>query len=228
MGADEAQGLEAPNQFLSMNFTYLIPHAGSEELFALTKKSIEKYTPAPIITVGKEVKNWPEAWRRLWDSCPTDIGIFMDDDAILLKDITPLIEMVASGEYDAVGIEGLPPCPRNHKGYFDFNFMVIDITRFKRKHGEPYTDMVQAKEEIPQGLSIEPFYGVSQKLRGRIFSLPRESTGYGLATTHEYLIHLWYGAWRHRNAWNDGLSPEWFMEREKQFIKDHEIALGLR
>jgi hypothetical protein len=202
-------------------FTYLIPHAASEELFNLTKKSIERFTPGPTLVVGKEIPHWAQAWKKLWDECPTDIGIFMDDDAILTKDITPLIELVASDQYDAVGIEGLPPCPRNHPGYFDSNFLVVNIGKFKREHGEPYTDMEQARREIAPGLAIEPYYGVSQKLRGRILALPSRKTEWGLATDHDYVTHLWYGAWKHRQAWNDGLTPEYFEAVERKFIHDH-------
>lgn len=213
-----------------MKFTYLIPHASSEEIFAVCKDAISKHTPAEILVSPKEqFGNWHEAISWLWDNCPTDIGVFLDDDCMLLNDITPLIEQAPCG------VEGIIPFSkggllRNSPGYYDMTFMAINIKEFNQRFGRDaiLTDMVKARKEIEAGRSIEHFYGVSQHLRDEFRTLRARLSNYGLATVYEdtstkatpYMIHLWYGSWKHRHAENEVDAKE-MQEREDKFIKDY-------
>lgn len=58
-----------------MRHTYLIAHAGSEELFDVCKASINKHTPGNILVSDRSMfRHWSEAFRWLFDNCPTEIG----------------------------------------------------------------------------------------------------------------------------------------------------------
>jgi hypothetical protein len=206
-----------------MNFTYLIAHAGSEELFDACKGAINKYTTGNIITSDKTMfKHWGEAFRWLFNNCPTDVGIFIDDDALILRDITSLIKLVESGECGIVGFTNRGVGKHTEYQYFQPNFMIINIKRFKEEFGAHSidVDIELAKNEL--GVNPEFMYGISQKLRGR----NNKDLSSKLIDKYwpanvlsdgdtDYVLHLWYGAWKHRK------SPVGDMnERDMMVIKD--------
>lgn len=208
-----------------MDATYLIAHAGSEELFNVCKGAINKYTPGDILVAGRDkFNNWSGAFRWLFDNCPTDIGVFIDDDAILLNDITPLIDKVRSNEYSMVGFTSRGDTKHSEYQYFQPNFMIMNIHKFRIEFGINGIDVdaEQAKKELNITTAPEFCYGISQKLRGRknLDLSSRLSKYYWPASiiaddNTKYVIHLWYGAWKHRR------SPEGDMsKRDNEVIED--------
>lgn len=189
--------------------TYLMPRASDEILFNISRENINRYTPAPILTCGRDVTNhWSEAFRWLFSHCQTDIGVFIDDDAIILRDISPLIELVRSG-HGLVGFTSRGETNHTKYGYFQPNFMIMNIKKFKEEFGEQGidVDVEQAKRELNITTNPEFCYGISQKLRGR----PSKDLSMKLSEHYKfasvisdgdmpYVLHLWYGAWRHRRS----------------------------
>lgn len=231
------------------DITFLIPHASSEELFSICKEAIYGFFPKANILVADKDRfpHWNQAIKWLWDNCPTDIGIFIDDDCILLEDISSLINRVKNGNYYMVGVEGIIPHKsgqylRYSPHYYDMTFMVIDIARFKKEFGDDIeVDRELAKKEIPEGRSIEKYYGISQKLRNKsIYNLYAELSDYGEATTYgvggvKYMIHLWYGAYKHRGEKDHKEIQDLFIKDYKErksnidnFKKQYETTFGLR
>lgn len=204
--------------------TYLVPRASDDILFNIAKESINRYTPANILTCGKDkAKNWGEAFRWLFNNCPTDIGIFIDDDAFILRDITPLINAVRSGAFTLVGFTDRGKPEYKKYQYFQPNFLIMNIKKFKEEFGEGgiNVDVEQATKEL--GTNPEFMYGISQKVRGRKnidldFVLSKHYKFANLLYDKEipYVLHLWYGAWRHRRSpegdlsWRDSMVSDDF------------------
>lgn len=206
-----------------MNYTYLISHAGSEELFNVCKEAINRHTPGDILVSTKDMfKNWNESFRWLFSKCPTEIGIFIDDDAILLDNITPIIDTVMSGENSIVGFTNRGETKHTEYQYFQPNFMIMNIKKFKEEFGEGGINVNQALAREELGANTEFMQGISQKLRGRgnkdLSSRLVESYWPANVLSDgniDYVLHLWYGAWKHRKSPEGNLS-----ERDDMVIKD--------
>lgn len=193
---------------MNNDITYLMPKASDEILFNIAKESINRYMPARILTCGKDqTRHWGEAFMWLFNSCPTDIGVFIDDDAFILRDITPLIDLIRSEEYSIVGFTERLIGKHKEFQYYQPNFMILNIKKFKAEFGKDgiNVDVPLARRELGMITNPEFMYGISQKLKGRKnkdlnFRL---SEHYKLANLLsdgdiDYVLHLWYGAWRHR------------------------------
>ena len=204
--------------------TFLTPHAADEILFDIFKESVERYTPANILTITtKETKHWAEAFKWLYDNCPTDIAVFIDDDAFILRDISPLIDSVRQGKYSMVGFTYKTEEHVKHN-YFQPNFLIVNLKKFKEEFGEDamLVDKELADKELGPGGSSIPMYGICQKLRDRKNKVLdfKILENYKFANVLEdkgtpYVFHLWYGAWRHRKSPEGDLS-----ERDKTVSDD--------
>ncbi len=204
--------------------TFLTPHASDEILFDIFKESVRIYTPARILTITKkQTRHWGDSFRWLYNNCPTNIAVFIDDDAFIVNDISPLINLVRRGEHSIVGFTYKTKEHVKHN-YFQPNFLIINLKKFKEEFGEDAmaVDKELADKELGEGGSSIEMYGISQKLRDRNnkvldFQL---SDNYKFANVLwdgdiPYVLHLWYGAWRHRR------SPEGDMsERDNTVSRD--------
>lgn len=203
-------------------FTYLISHAGSEELFGVCKDAIQKYTPGDSLVVTLAMyRYWEESFAWLFNNCPTNVGVFIDDDCILRDNIGEYIEAVSSGDAYAAAIDG--ESLGRGKGYYQPNLMILDIKRFTDEFGKDgwRTDRDMYKKDTGKDTN-DIFLGISQKLKDkRVIPFLAEKSEWPLADDifvdhHRIATHLWYGAWRHRgHKFVDGIDLE---KREKDFI----------
>ena len=210
---------------MNKDMTYLICRASDEILFNIAKESINRYTPANILTCGKDItKHWVEAFRWLFDRCTTDIGVFIDDDAFILRDITLLLDLIRLGEYSMVGFTDRGTGKYKDFQYFQSNFMIFNIKKFKEEFGVAGidVDMGLAKKELVGDSSPLFMYGISQKLRDRKNKdlSVRLSDKYKFASVisddkMDYVLHLWYGAQKHRRVEVEGLD-----ERDNKVSED--------
>ena len=210
---------------LNMNHdvTFLTPHAADEILFDIFKESVKRHTPAKILTITKEeTRHWGEAFKWLYNNCPTNIAVFIDDDAFILRDISPLIDSVRKGKYSMVGFTYKTEEHVKHN-YFQPNFLIVNLKKFKEEFGEDamFTDEELADKELGPGGSSIPMYGISQKLRHKknkvldfIISDNYKFANVLWDRNIPYVLHLWYGAWRHRR------SPEGDMSERDKTVSD--------
>lgn len=187
-----------------MKFTYLIAHAGTEELLDVCKDAINRYTPGNILLATKDRFNqWGDGFLWLFNNCPTEVGVFIDDDCILSDSINdPLEEVINGSAYmAAIDGEGLS----RGAGYYQPNLMIININKFKNEFGVKGININQRQYKEETGKDNgDSFLGISQKLRDKVvipFSAlpgiwPLSSDIYN--GVNKIATHLWYGAWKHR------------------------------
>jgi hypothetical protein len=200
-------------------FTYLIPSTGDERFLERCREQIEKYTPGVPVMVVRD-KEWKAAWAELWEGCPTDVGVFIDDDCFLTADPLPTIEKVLSSEYDMAAVEEVIPYYKGGNirfkpGYYQSSFMVLNIGKCKREKIDYEVD--QALCDQTEGAHHEFHYGLSQRLKN-IYKIPCALAGkWFMATTYgDFAIHLWYGSWKRRNV--DDENHELLETRDMQVL----------
>lgn len=185
------------------NFTYLIPSTGDERFLDICKEQIAKYTPSATVLVVKD-KDWKQAWTELWEECPTDVGVYIDDDCFLTGDPMPVIQKVISGEYDMAAVEEVVPYYkggyiRYKPGYYQSSFMVVNIGKCKRERINYEVDIQEC--EKTEGVNREFHYGLSQRLKN-IYKIPCSLANKWMMATNygDFAVHLWYGSWRRRGV----------------------------
>ncbi len=208
-----------------MKFTYLITHAATEGLFDVCKDAINKYTPGDMLTATKNMfQDWGTGFRYLFDNCPTDVGVFIDDDCILSSSIKEPLQAVMDGDVYMAALDG----ERLGRGigYYQPNLMIIDIKRFKKEFGSDGINIDIQKYKKDTGRDKGDFFlGISQKLNGKGIIPFYSKTGATILSSDIYFnskkiaTHLWYGAWKHRrNKFVDGINME---VRENDFINNY-------
>jgi hypothetical protein len=198
-------------------------------------ESIRRFHPSAPILVSKRggggeemaayerrygVRYWledceyPDAYLRLLERCPTDYVCIMDHDAVLLAGLDPYISGLRDGCYDLVGIEERIRVPdaiwKRHwpedNGWLRFapgctaaNFILFDWRAFRRKWG-----LRGIWGRRPAGTEDYEFdYGIGQKLQRHHYLLPYHAQKYGMGNLLKdgeapILWHQWYGSFRTR------------------------------
>lgn len=231
--------------------TFLCTYYAQPELLLVCLDSIRKFYPTQKIIVSQEEcdevidlpeKNivapyrirriqhtmraanttWVDVAIGLAKHCTTDIAVYIEHDAFLLRNIDDLIERVESGEYDAIGVEEVIPMEgldRNSPGMMNQNFFIINLKKMK----EIGLEKMRVDHTIPRGTmkNVESGYGISQSLQNKLF-LPVTPSGYGFGTFYgDAAHHLWYGSYRKRNVMFDNVSPLWMEHEAGRLIADY-------
>ena len=217
-------------------FSFLITYYDQEDQLKTCIESIRKFYPNnPIILseesdeIPTELKvdkhifhnmkqdSWAGACRGLMLNCPTDIGVFIEHDCVLMKPIDDLVNKL--NEFDLIGVEEVIPDLRNSPGYANQNFFILNVKKFIDTHGIDAIK-VTVKDEMKSLKNIESAYGISQH-SPKIFWLPVKNSGYGHGTYYgDYVHHMWYGSYRRRNVASDGVDTNWLDTEVYRFIKD--------
>lgn len=219
-----------------MNYTFLITYFAQPEFLEMCLDSIRKYHPgAKIIVSLQEGDNpvdigdarflmhdmhkdvWSEVAINLLEACETDIAIFIEHDAFLLKSLDELIKQI--GKYDLIGPEEIMEF-RNSPGMVCQNFFIVNAKKLKRLglDNVRIRDIEKLRSKIG---SLESGYGISQTFKKKLF-LPVTRSGYGMGTFYgDYVHHFWFGSYRERNIEGDGIMPEqlevWAQELQEDY-----------
>jgi hypothetical protein len=217
-----------------MNVTFLITYFAHEGLLDICLGSIKRYHPDSNIVISQQLEDHPirakniklishdmrkEVWadvaRRLLENCNTDIAVFIEHDAFLLKSLQPLIEMIKDGKYDLIGPEENIPISklnRNYPGMVCQNFFIVNAKKIK----ELGLNNIKTRIE-----GYESAHGISQVLDKKLF-LPVKESGYAHGTFYgDYIHHLWYGSYPKRNIEYDGVNRLFLESESERLIKDY-------
>jgi hypothetical protein len=212
-------------------FSFLITYLDGVEFFIECLKSIRRHHPTHPILVAKGGDTaemmlydqyditWFEApgshldaMVQLREMCPTDIGLFIDADTVVMRNLDYLAEKIKSGETELIGMEEVIKSAvgggymRYSPGFMPMTFQMFDLRSFKENHDNDW--VWNGVYYDPNSVNHEGYWGLSQKLKKKYFLLPY-NTRYGLGTLqkdeegNDVFYHQWYGSWRRRH-----LSPE--------------------
>lgn len=223
-----------------MNYTFLITYFAQPSLLEICMDSIRKYHPGAVIIVSQEegvpanVGNaklimhrmsevhWAGVAAGLIEACKTDIGIFIEHDAFLMKSLDTIIDKI--GEYDMVGVEEniqLPKLNRFAPGMAVQNFFILNVKKMKEIGlDKVYVRNVDAlKKDYYR--TIESGHGISQSLEKKLF-LEVKPSGYAHGTYYgDYVHHAWFGSYRHRDVSIDGVDAAWMDDEMDRLISDY-------
>lgn len=228
----------------SAKVTFLVTFYAQPQLLEVCLDSIRKYYPHNPIIIGQQVgdkpidlvlddnitviyhdmsaKTWVYAAIGLAEVCDTDIAVYIEHDAFLLRNIDDMFKKIEDGEYDAVGVEEIIPSPglnRNSPGMMNQNFFIINMKKMK-EIGLDKMKIDHSKLYLPLK-NKESGYGISQSLEKKLF-LPVKDSGYACGTYYgDMAHHLWYGSYPKRNIEYDNINRLWLKEAVDKLIRDY-------
>ncbi len=226
---------------IKIEVTFLVTYYAHPELLDCCIDSIKKFYPDSKIIVSQQIGDdvvtnsgfdlihhnmetgvWADAAIGLLKKCETDIAVFMEHDCVLLKDVDQYLELIRGGEYDLIGPEEVIPLPcldRDSPGMITQNFFMINAKKMK----EIGLDKVAIRDEgnYSELRNKESGYGISQSLDKKLF-VPVTASKYAYGTYYgDFVHHLWYGSYRKRPTYQDGVE-EGEMELESiDLINDY-------
>jgi len=231
--------------------TFLCTYYAQPEFLKICLDSIRKYYPTEPIIVSQEENDpvidrpdnnivapynirriphtmkhggytWLDVAKNLAKECKTNIAVYIEHDAFLLRNINDMLDKIRSGEYDAVGVEEVIPSPglnRNSPGMMNQNFFIINMKKMK-EIGLDKMRLDQSKIKTPIK-NMELGYGISQSLEKKLF-LPVKDSGYACGTFYGNIVHhFWYGSYPKRNIEYDNINRLWIEEEAERLIKDY-------
>jgi hypothetical protein len=216
--------------------TFVTPYWAGHEMMRLHLESVRQFCPRSPILVSKKgggkeemdalasdfgVSFWLEecdyvdALLRLLHRCETEYVCITDHDTVLLAAPDGLLEGLARGEWDLVGVEErIRECPevdwralasqydgwmRFAPGYMDATFLMFNLERFKHRWG-----LRGVGTSHPRGtLEGEYHYGICEKLRRHKYLRPYHTARYGMGNLLmdddiPIVWHQWYGSYAQR------------------------------
>jgi hypothetical protein len=231
--------------------TFLVTFYAQPELLLVCLDSIRKFYPIEPIIVSQEEndpvidqpennivapyhirriqhtmrsdgKTWVDVAIGLAEQCTTDIAVYIEHDAFLLRNIDDMLMKIKSGEYDAIGVEEMIPSEglnRNSPGMMNQNFFIINMKKMKEM-GIEKMRIDHTILRVPMK-NAESGYGISQSLENKLF-LPVTSSGYAYGTYYgDVAHHLWYGSYRKRDVMFDNVNPMWMDHEANRLIADY-------
>lgn len=216
--------------------SFLTPYWSGREMMRIHLASIRRFYPAAPILVSKRggdqeemerherdfgIRYWIEgcsyvdAYLRLLQRCDTDYACILDHDVILLCGLDRLLDGIARGQYDLVGIEERLRAPVGmdsiwlsppSNGWMRFapgctasNFILFHWRGFEARWG--LRGVVGTRGRDSKDYEFD--YGIGQKLPRHKYLLPFHTQKYGLGNLLKdgntaVLWHQWYGSYRTR------------------------------
>lgn len=213
--------------------SFLTPYWSGADMMRLHLASIRRFYPdAPILVSTRDggaaemavhrrefhIDCWLEdcsytdAYLRLLERCQTRYVCIADHDTVLLGQLDSLINRLATGERDLIGIEErvrLPETlagPGSADGWLRFapgctaaNFLIIDWQAFRARWGLGGI----FGEPSPGARHFDFDYGIGQRLKRHHYLLPYHARRYGLGNLLKdgetpVVWHQWYGSYRTR------------------------------
>lgn len=188
--------------------------------FLIIEKILETYKVNLRMEHNMHKGSWADVAIGLMGQCKTDIAVFIEHDAFLLKPLDNLIELIESEKYDLIGPEEVCNI-RNSPGFVMQNFFILNVKKMKEIGLENVRirDVEKLKE---QGIgSIESGYGISQSFDKKMF-LPITYSNYAKGMYYgDCVHHLWFGSYRRRDVYTDGVEPAWMETEVIDLVNDY-------
>lgn len=219
--------------------TFLITYFAHPELMKICLDSIRKHHPDDPIIVSRQVEDapidfgdakviehdmrkamWAEVAQGLMRECETDVAVFVEHDAFILRNIQDMIDKIGD-EYDLIGPEEVMHI-RNSPGMMCQNFFIINVKKMKEIGlDKVWVRDVPKLKELHPGRNVESGHGISQSFEKKLF-LPVIESGYAFGTYYgDVAHHLWFGSYKKRNTMIDNVSPLYMEEETQRLIKDY-------
>lgn len=227
----------------AQDITFLVTYFAQPELLKICLDSIRKFYPNDKIIVSQQKRDdpvdvgsarliehdmadvvWAGVAKQLIEKCDTEIGIFIEHDAFLLRNIDEEINLIKNGSFDLIGPEEVNHI-RHSPGFISQNFFMLNVSKMKEIGTEKVyvRDIPKLKELQAEGKlqNIESGYGITQSFDNKML-LPVTPSGYAFGTYYGNMAHhLWYGSYRKRDTWIDNVSPQWMDHEANRLIEDY-------
>ncbi len=175
---------------------------------------MEYYRRTFSVQYQLEECTYVDALLRLVERCPTEYVCILDHDTVLLSSLDQLLNGLAEGHYDLVGVEERIRLPdmiwktmwpetdgwlRLAPGYMDATFLMFNLECFLCKWG-----LRGLVGKGNGGAATNEFhYGVCEKLNRHRYLQPFHLPKYGIGNLLKdgetaVLWHQWYGSYRTR------------------------------
>jgi hypothetical protein len=245
--------------------SFLTPYWSGAGMMRLHLESIRRFHPQAPVLISKRgddgeierlhrefnLRYWVEdcgyttAYLRLLQRCDTRFACILDHDVVLLASIDPLIERLAAGQADLVGVEerirvpdalalgadalaeaARGPWPggwlRYAPGCMASNFLIFDWQAFDRRWG--LRGVFGTPD--PGAHHFDFDYGIAQRLRRHHYLRPYHADRYGLGNLLKdgdaaLAWHQWYGSFRTRLEGEDPSVQAIASSGEDAFLRDY-------
>ena len=250
------------------SITFCIAHFNSPEFLDATLHSIRRFHPAARVIVADASSVWREFLAAKKVCAPygaelhplagkhrhtgllnymfrrirTRVGIFLDQDCVLLASLDPVIRLIESGkiligprdEFRAThpNFSGRYPrmtgqAFRTRPEFVHASLMVMDAPRIRAWSAKPFIWRA-AWGKHP----LERYYGLTQLVRQNqpdaILTLDSEHTGYGLGQVYFFngspiAYHQWYSGQVYGQAGKmDAIyDADWLRDEMRRFLRDY-------
>jgi hypothetical protein len=248
--------------------TFCIAHFNSPEFLAVTLHSIRRFHPDARVMVADASSEWREylaaksvCWRHSAELHPlatrhrhtgllnymfrqirSRVGIFLDQDCVLLASLDPLIRQVESGtilvgprdEFRASHpnlCERYPQMTghffRTRPEFVHASLMVMDASRIRAWSNKPFIWRAEWGKH-----PLERYYGMTELVRRNqpdgVLTLDSAHTGYGLGHVYTFngswlAYHQWYSGQVYGQAGKmDAMyDADWLRDEMKRFLRDY-------
>jgi hypothetical protein len=250
------------------SITFCIAHFNSPEFLDAALHAIRRFHPAARVMVADASSVWheflaakevcarhgaelhPLAGRHrhtgllnyMFRRIRSRIGIFLDQDCVLLASLDPVIRLIESGKI-LVGprdefrtthpnlCERYPQMTgqafRKRPEFVHASLMVMDVPRVRRWSSKPFIWRAEWGKH-----PLERYYGLTELVRRNqsdgVLTLDSEHTGYGLGQVcifngSQIAYHQWYsGQVYGQNAKMDAMyDADWLRDEMKRFLHDY-------
>jgi hypothetical protein len=250
------------------SITFCIAHFNSPEFLGATLHSIRRFHPAARVIVADASSVWreflaakevcarygaelhPLAGRcrhtgllnYMFRQIRSRVGIFLDQDCVLLASLDPLIRLIESGkilvgprdEFRATHpnlCERYPQMTgqafRTRPEFIHASLMVMDASRVRAWSAKPFIWRAEWGTH-----PLERYYGVTQLIRQNqpdaILTLDSEHTGYGLGHVYTFngsqiAYHQWFSGQVYGKAgkMENMFDADWLRDEMKRFLCDY-------
>ena len=223
------------------DLTFLVTYFAQPDLLKVNRDSLDKHHPNALKIISQQADyepndlgrwdkmlrhnmrahTWSQVCKNLITACDTEIGVFIEHDAFLLRPLDELLDLVRSGEHDLIGPEEEIPRLRHSPGMVCQSFFIVNVGKFKREYDLEHVDVRDIERRKDAGYQIESAHGISQTFDKKKF-LPVKYSGYAHGTLYgDYVHHLWYGSYPKRDLTIDNIDKEWMGTEAERLTDDY-------
>ena len=251
------------------SLTFCIAHFNSPEFLDATLHAVRRFYPEARVIVVDASSEWREyvaaksvcqQWRAelhplagrhrhtgllnyMFRRIRGRVGIFLDQDCVLLDSLDPLVQQIQSGkvlagprdEFQLLHPDFCARFPklagqfmRTRPEFVHASLMVMDVPRVRQWSAKPFIWRAEWGKH-----PLERYYGLTELVRRNqsngVLTLDSEHTGYGLGQVYFFngshiAYHQWFSGQVYGQAGKvdeNGVSWEWLGDEMKRFLRDY-------